>query len=339
MQKSFVIFYSWQSDIPDTRKIINPCLKKAVGQLNKKLDLGFTLELRIDSDTKGKTGSPSIIDTVLDKIDKCDIFIADVTIINSSSSGSKPTPNPNVMFELGYAVKALGWDRIICLNDNSVSNISELPFDIRSRRISGFKREKEQLTVLISRAIETIVIAYDSIIETRKKGSSLYHDNKIYDQIEQIYGEVKLKDTLEAITTSLHITDLEYFEFRELAEFYAQSINQFLNEELDVLFKEYLQALFDFELMCIQYLKVDMVKGRTLTEAKIAGIEITSELRHSLLQNTHYFPHKKPYSDEEWPDADRRINDNQRNMNIQVDLVYAKYKKFIMSFKKNILIH
>ena len=38
--------------------------------------------------------------------------MADVTIINHDYTGRK-TPNPNVMLELGYAIKALGWQRIL----------------------------------------------------------------------------------------------------------------------------------------------------------------------------------------------------------------------------------
>lgn len=49
-------------------------------------------------------------------------------IINGDYAGCK-TPNPNVMIELGYAIKSLGWDRIILLYDKDFGEIEEIPFE------------------------------------------------------------------------------------------------------------------------------------------------------------------------------------------------------------------
>lgn len=84
-----------------------------------------------------RAGTPDIGDSIYEKIDSADIFIADVTIINGDYAGRK-TPNPNVMIELGYAIKSLGWDRIILLYDKDFGEIEELPFDINHRRITSF---------------------------------------------------------------------------------------------------------------------------------------------------------------------------------------------------------
>ena len=72
------IFYSWQSDLPskDTRGLIGEGIKKAVRKYRN------TVEIDADSDTRGETGSPDIVQTIFSKIDNCDIFIADVSIIN-----------------------------------------------------------------------------------------------------------------------------------------------------------------------------------------------------------------------------------------------------------------
>ena len=51
----------------------------------------------------------------------------------------KKSPNPNVMVELGYAVKTLGWERIICLCNTDYGN--QYPFDIAHNRITGFSLE------------------------------------------------------------------------------------------------------------------------------------------------------------------------------------------------------
>ena len=71
---------------------------------------------RLDHDTKGVSGVPAIGDTILAKIDRCGIFLADVSIIGKAkvaSGATKYSPNPNVLLELGYAAARIGWGRIV----------------------------------------------------------------------------------------------------------------------------------------------------------------------------------------------------------------------------------
>jgi len=88
----------------------------------------------LDRDTAGLAGSPDIASSIFGKIGMADIFVADVSIINSDSGG-RPTPNPNVLIELGYAVAQLGWDRILLVHNAAFGAPEILPFDIRGRRI------------------------------------------------------------------------------------------------------------------------------------------------------------------------------------------------------------
>ena len=92
----------------------------------------------VDRDTVNVPGSPDIGDTIFEKIDRCDLFIADITLINDNDSGYRRTPNPNVMIELGYAIRTLGWERIILLQCVDYGDVEELPFDINHRRICNF---------------------------------------------------------------------------------------------------------------------------------------------------------------------------------------------------------
>lgn len=171
------IFYSWQSDVKVSRSFISDCLKR----LGKKLS-GIVL-CDIDRDTQGLAGAPDIGDSIYEKIDSADIFIADVTIINSDYAGRR-TPNPNVLIELGYAIKALGWERIVLLYDKDFGEIEELPFDINHRRISSFsltdKEEKAKMRdYVLSCVTKTIEILkrehrlYGGSAETVKAQSSL----------------------------------------------------------------------------------------------------------------------------------------------------------------------
>jgi hypothetical protein len=74
----------------------------------------------------------------IDKINRCGVFVADITPINGQHLDSRVTPNPNVLLELGYALATgMGRHRIICiLNAAYLPNEDpkELPFDLRGSR-------------------------------------------------------------------------------------------------------------------------------------------------------------------------------------------------------------
>ena len=134
------IFFSWQSDRGETRNIVRTALNRSVGSLSRDVELEESL--RVDEDTAGVTGWPEITSTILEKIKQCEVFVADITPINSLGCSSRPTPNPNVMFELGYALATgLGRSRIICSVNAAFlpnSDLKELPFDIRGSRPLSF---------------------------------------------------------------------------------------------------------------------------------------------------------------------------------------------------------
>ena len=146
------IFYSWQSDTPNSigRSLIQNCLERAVRGIGE--DRPAEIEVVLDRDTSGISGSPDITDTILAKIALCDVLVADVTIISSHdrrhfprflgwarSGGAKQTPNPNVLVELGYAITHLGWGRIILIQNLAFGSPEELPFDLRGRRVLTFR--------------------------------------------------------------------------------------------------------------------------------------------------------------------------------------------------------
>lgn len=105
-------FYSWQSDLPNAtnRGFIQTALERAVASIHN--DDSIEIEPVIDRDTIGVPGSPDITSTIFTKIEQAQVFVCDVSLINLESSDSRKTPNPNVLIELGYALKALGpWPR------------------------------------------------------------------------------------------------------------------------------------------------------------------------------------------------------------------------------------
>ena len=139
------VFYSWQSDLNETRDVIRAALDRAVRNLNR----GVTLEeaLRVDQDTGGVAGWPDITSAILQKIEQCEVFVADITPINGPQSSFRLTPNPNVLFELGYALATgLGRTRIICVVNGAYlprGDLKELPFDVRGSRPLQFLLEDQ----------------------------------------------------------------------------------------------------------------------------------------------------------------------------------------------------
>ena len=137
------IFLSWQSDLGETRNIIRDALDKVVKNLNR--DVTLEEALRVDENTAGVAGWPEITQTILEKIEGCEVFIADITPINGPQSSFRLTPNPNVLFELGYALATgLGRARIICVVNASYlpgGDLKELPFDVRGSRPLQFSLE------------------------------------------------------------------------------------------------------------------------------------------------------------------------------------------------------
>ncbi|TPX66812.1 hypothetical protein SpCBS45565_g04200 [Spizellomyces sp. 'palustris'] len=118
------IFYSWQSDVKPVRNKLQSVLDKVAKKLG----------CDIDEATRDEAGSPDIAQTILNKIEGCSVFVADVSIINKGES-TRPTSNPNVLFETGYAVSSKGWESVILAFSKSTGDIDNLPFDIRGRRI------------------------------------------------------------------------------------------------------------------------------------------------------------------------------------------------------------
>lgn len=133
--KTIRIFYSWQSDLPCSTN--SSLIRRALQQAKRDLEAEQDIEIIIDEATRGETGSPDIIETILRKIEQCDFYIADLSIINDEQNNKK-APNPNVLFECGYALHILGWERITLLFNEDFGNLVDLPFDLNRRRITTY---------------------------------------------------------------------------------------------------------------------------------------------------------------------------------------------------------
>lgn len=158
-----VIFYSWQADLPNStnRGFIHDALEQAANTIATDLDI----EPVIERDTQGTPGSPDIAQTIFAKIAASNAFLADITLINPTSS-ERRTPNPNVLLELGYAIATIGPERTILVMNTAYGPIENLPFDLKMRRVIAYTitadtiekaPERKRLASILRDAITSIL--------------------------------------------------------------------------------------------------------------------------------------------------------------------------------------
>lgn len=136
------VFWSWQSDTPGKigRFLIRDALKEAIAELKTMPEIEEPAReaLHLDYDREGVPGSPELVRTILDKVDASDVVVADVTLIGAitieqAEKNSKKLINSNVAIELGYALRALTYRKVLMVFNSPYGRHEELPFDLRHR--------------------------------------------------------------------------------------------------------------------------------------------------------------------------------------------------------------
>jgi hypothetical protein len=117
---------------------IEEALGLAIGALAEDAEIEKALRdegLTVDRDTTGIPGVPPIADTIFDKIDHAAIFVPDLTFVAKRIDG-RPTPNPNVLVEYGWALKTLRYARIVPVMNIAFGEPTPqtMPFDMRHLR-------------------------------------------------------------------------------------------------------------------------------------------------------------------------------------------------------------
>ena len=128
------IFYSWQSNDKRTANFIEKCLKGVIDELQA--EIGDEIKIVFDKDTHGKLGAPDITNTIIEKIEDANVFVADVSCVGECEG--RKIVNQNVMFELGYAIAKHTTDFVVMLFNKDNGKMSDLPFDISHRRVTPF---------------------------------------------------------------------------------------------------------------------------------------------------------------------------------------------------------
>ena len=147
--KKLKLFFSWQSDVKDNHKTLGAALRKACDSIRSENDY----DIIYDESTWARSGSPIIEAVVLEKIKACDLFIADLTPVSTTSR--KDLPNPNVMMELGVA-KASMIDDVILLLYTGEIDTNRMPFDINHQRLTRYSADtiKDYIRLMAQTAVE-----------------------------------------------------------------------------------------------------------------------------------------------------------------------------------------
>lgn len=232
------IFYSWQSTTNQkyNRYFILDCIKKSVKKLKNKPELKG-VELIVQEGVTGESGSVQVASRIADKrIPNCDIFIADLSVINHINKPRKiirklirdkfkPIQSNNVIYEYGIAYEAIGEETIIGVLNNTYGSPKEnpdnIPFDLRHLRFpieynysdknNDKKKAQKVLISEITNAIkESAIIAlknqkdkYRPLINWKEWESKMFTSQKFYlnDKIAEVTKQIKegIKNPNESI--------------------------------------------------------------------------------------------------------------------------------------------
>ena len=248
MKTDFSIFYSWQSDLPQkyNHYYIKKCIDKAIKLIKSELNVN----IKIETDTRNSSGLETIEKTILTKIGACDLFIADITPISNDVKNAKVKgiPNPNVMFELGYAVRALGWSRILMINNDKYGGKEIAPFDINHHNIIGYylddKSNQDCCELNLVQILKEKISNYEDIIEEFRQSDEIGLDIKLFYETEDIVKERILLDSIEFLQQNCaYYKSQSKIWDRLIYRYKGHPSKKFLDEELDKSYSNFIEKL------------------------------------------------------------------------------------------------
>lgn len=148
------LFFSWQVETNNqgfnNKVFLTECINSAINQIQGKGDLKG-VKIVYDDGLRKSPGTPDVALEMFEKIDECDIFIGDMTVVqhleewldefrNKEGIYFRYGPNSNVCGEYNRALgkNSLFYKQVILLmneaNRSVYEDIAVIPFDTRGRR-------------------------------------------------------------------------------------------------------------------------------------------------------------------------------------------------------------
>lgn len=247
------VFFSWQSDITIAKDTMRDLLKRAVKELSRNHRVKFTYTEATSRDA----GAVNIPSRILENIVASDVFVADITSINESSlireavkrgdiEKYRRTPNPNVVFELGFAAAILGWERIILMRVKGTDGFEDIPFDFRQHRTLDISTEgtpaqrRERHLGSVTEAIEKIWLNKPIRVGTfnSKRGAEeLASDEDVVRRLLAAIDVDELELALETLPFHLRFGFIQNWELFRGA--YSAVGNHLFNQELRSSFDQF----------------------------------------------------------------------------------------------------
>ena len=227
------VFYAWQSDRPGklNKNLIRRAAEAACSRITE--DASNPWNVTLDSDTQGVAGMCDIPNTILDKIKTCSMFLADLTFVGRTedSQDEKRIPNPNVLFELGFAAGCLGFDPLIGVVNEAYGDIKGQVFDIKRRSSLSYSLPEDATSATIvkeqerlSRQLEDVFRATLDTVVTPRLAEAGRNREQEFKQLQSECGR-RVKDgrfhsysllpaTLLTIQTNV-VDELDYNDLYE----------------------------------------------------------------------------------------------------------------------------
>jgi len=351
------VFYSWQSDIDGkiNRYFIFEALEKAVKNLKNE---GAFDNIDIDQATRGEPGTPDIPDTIFRKIDEASIFIADVTFIDDKNV-NKRTPNPNVLIELGYAIKKHGFEKILLIFNDEFGRPEELPFDINHRKPMQYQyncsMDKKTCLKTLTKEFERAILLIDKKTITKEKvdlelynrnegrqyGKSYTINNVIYKWLKE---DVFLRDidfdTLKKFKKEKKLTEWQDYLYNEKKKYEERKaalkslnayeiINEYATHEFGVT-KDYYIKYMAGSLIRLNSFKVDLLlRNNNEQTMKNIKIELKTEKNNRLRRANDYenLPSHSMLANIAYGSMSKNVDDSLFQRKEDGDYVIYEYKK------------
>lgn len=338
--KRLTIFYSWQSYIGGHANCsyIRDKIQAAYEEIG--------VEYELLEDSRGESGSPDIPNAILTKISKSDIFICDVTpvtVLELDNGHKRAIPNPNVMFELGFAVRCLGWERIVCICNLEYGSVEYLPFDIASRRIIKYRKKKDarnsEESLCLTLAIKSIIENYEQTISKGNEFDYKKHDIDVFHKLMSFTTERDFINGLTDFRSSGRFfkwyercwDHYQYFQDYPENKFISPCLNDGFAKLVDSLDK--LKSLT--RRICVGY-------NLHYWKFEEPNIDYTPEQIKELLMTQEYRKRDIPYPNNQYKDAvmkyDEAVDNDIRDIQNVANDVITSYTEFRVAVKQELAI-
>lgn len=142
------IFFSWQNEFPEATEALREALQTSLEKLNTR----SRTPLELVESLRPKESPLRLNRTMLRKIRKSLLFIADVTPITSVAVGDglEMIPSPNVCVEIGYALQSKRSEQVLIAQMQRQEISGGFPFDLPPTQILQYRDDKELNKILLA---------------------------------------------------------------------------------------------------------------------------------------------------------------------------------------------